>query len=478
MTETLNVDASHLSVVKNSQHASKDGRHFAFVLQKGDRQAPVVDGVVGMEYAGELIALNFSPNNQRVSYYLLTDNKRKWQAVVDGQAGPVYDDISDLSFSPDSKRVGFVGQRAGRLVPVIDGVEGKSYTLGTDEDGMPDIAFSWLEFSPDSKRVACQVEDGHQQVIWWTGSRWVATPTRAAPSFSPDSQHIIYPAKRNDKWVLVKDGVEGPEYDEIETISEHFSNDSQRVSYVGKRGDKWVGVVDGLATPEYDRFYRINFSPDSKRTCYAGHRGDKQFPVVDGVEGKEYDEIEHISFSPDSKRVEFPAKRNGKWVKVIDGVESAEYDSDGFGPTFSPNSKRVAYTGQRGEKQLAVVDGIEGLPYDNVQPLVFSPDSKHVAYWAKRGEQWILVIDGAEVKAWDGFVAQPIFDSGAALHTLVIADSSVLLATVQISKGGAMVQRTLPAAAPKPRRNRPAGPRSRRPCTSATTCITVNLCAR
>ena len=171
--------------------------------------------------------------------------------------------------------------------------------------------------------------------------------------------------------------------------------------------------------------------------------------MVDGVEGKEYDEIEHISFSPDSKRVEFLAKRNGKWLKVIDGVESPEYDSDGFGPTFSPNSKRVAYTGQRGEKPMAVVDGIEGLPYDNVQPLVFSPDSKHVAYWAKRGEQWILVIDGAEVKAWDGFVAQPIFDSGAALHTLVIADSSVLLATVQISKGGAMVQRTLPAAAPK-----------------------------
>ena len=64
MTETLNVDASDRGS-KELSHASKDGRHFVFVLQKGDRQAPVVDGVVGMEYAGELIALNFSPNNQQ-----------------------------------------------------------------------------------------------------------------------------------------------------------------------------------------------------------------------------------------------------------------------------------------------------------------------------------------------------------------------------------------------------------------------------
>ena len=82
---------------------------------------------------------------------------------------------------------------------------------------------------------------------------------------------------------VVRDGVEGPEFDDIEIISEHFSDDSQHVSYAGQRGEKYVGVVDGMATPEYDQMYRVNFSPDSKRTCYYARR-DKWIPVVDGVE--------------------------------------------------------------------------------------------------------------------------------------------------------------------------------------------------
>ena len=147
--ETLNVDASNLSVVKNSQHTTKDGRHFTFVVQKDGKQAAVVDGVAGAEYEGEVIAINLSPDDKRVSYYVLTDNKRKWQAVVDGQVSPVYDVMGELTFSPDSKRVGYIVQNQGRLWPVVDGVAGQEYALGKDEYGMPDCPSNWLVFSPD-----------------------------------------------------------------------------------------------------------------------------------------------------------------------------------------------------------------------------------------------------------------------------------------------------------------------------------------
>ena len=68
------------------------------------------------------------------------------------------------------------------------------------------------------------------------------------------------------------------------------------------------------------------------------------------------------------------------------------------------------------------------------------PDSKHVAYWAKQGEEWLLVIDGVEVKRWEGFGSQPVFGSGSSLHVMVLKDSSVYLAEVQISGNGAMVK--------------------------------------
>ena len=78
---------------------------------------------------------------------------------MDGEATPVYDRLHCLNFSPDGKRVGCVAERGGKLRAVVDGVEGKEYDLGLDENENPlDFSF-WLEFSPDSKRVAYTVAE-------------------------------------------------------------------------------------------------------------------------------------------------------------------------------------------------------------------------------------------------------------------------------------------------------------------------------
>jgi hypothetical protein len=264
----------------------------------------------------------------------------------------------------------------------------------------------------------------------------------------PDFAHAV---QRGKKWVVVINGVEGKEYDEIargplvlhsqrfgtsfvlpgESAESGlvFSPDGKRVAYAARNGTRWVVVVDGVEGKEMDAFSRYGsigkeeilpvFSPDSKRVAHVAKRAGKCVVVVDGEEGKEYEGARAPVFSPDSKRVAYWACLGGKlipkWVVVVDGVEGKEYGlvSDTTQmvtspPLFSPNSQCVAYHAQRGGKPLIVVDGVETKQYCGIvrDTLTFSPDSKHVAYGACLGGEWRrkwgVVVDGVEGKDYEG----------------------------------------------------------------------------
>ena len=65
---------------------------------------------------------------------------------------------------------------------------------------------------------------------------------------SADSNRVAYAARRGPKQLVVVDGVEGKEYDEIAKRTPVFSPDSRRVGYVARRGGwregKQVVVLD------------------------------------------------------------------------------------------------------------------------------------------------------------------------------------------------------------------------------------------
>jgi hypothetical protein len=90
------------------------------------------------------------------------------------------------------------------------------------------------------------------------------------------------------------------------------------VAYEAKRGKKWLVVVDGEESKEYDEIWRLRFSPDSKRVAYVAVRGGKMLVVVDREEGKECDR-----FWPGSEWVfdgptvlHFPARRGDDILRV------------------------------------------------------------------------------------------------------------------------------------------------------------------
>ncbi len=161
---------------------------------------------------------------------------------------------------------------------------------------------------------------------------------------SPDSKRVAYVAQRGVKLLVVVDGEEGKEYDDIGEDTLIFSPDSKRVAYRAQRGEKQLVVVDGVEGKEYDRVYTPIFSPDSKRVAYGAIRGEKQLVVVDGVEGKEYEGVDTPIFSPDSKRVAYGARQSKKWMVVVDGEEGKEYDGFLRGSKLVFDSPKLLHT--------------------------------------------------------------------------------------------------------------------------------------
>ena len=90
-------------------------------------------------------------------------------------------------------------------------------------------------------------------------------------AISKDGCHLAFVVGRDTKSLVVVDGQEEPEYDEVRKGSLLFSPDATRVAYVAKRNTKCFVVVDGKKGPEYDGIGigSVLFSPDGKRMAYG-----------------------------------------------------------------------------------------------------------------------------------------------------------------------------------------------------------------
>jgi len=387
---------------------SQDGQHYACVVGRRFNCRVVLDGQEGKSYQ-EVWSLAISPDGRHVAYSValsaggegLTEGQ---VVVVDGKEGPTYDLIQGTPvFSPDSRRVAYVGSKDGRLRVVLDGKEYKEYPLhGIDEKS--------LTFSPDSRRFAYIGVTGEKD-------RFVVIDRKEcekyrhveAPVFSADSKRLAYVAVHHSGGnSVVVNGEIGPKYDMILEMS--FSLDGKRLTYMAQREFGWSVVLDGRELGEGT--YPV-FSPDSKRFAYVVTHQKSAYPfkkavaVVDGTEHQEHDEIigDKVFFSPDSRRVAYVVKSRDSCFVVIDGQKQyplaspdGGYTSPVFRDTrlvfsFSPDSQHVAYVATQGNKQWVVVDGKPGKAYSQIEDgPYFSPDSRHVAYLDVEGEMRDLTV--------------------------------------------------------------------------------------
>jgi roadblock/LC7 domain-containing protein len=343
-----------------------------------------------IDYARSMDSLVASPDGKHVAQLLIKGDGYGCIAF-DGKEGKIYQGATrdGLSFSPDSSQLAYYAQQDGKWFVVVNGVEGKNrYKNGF---------FGKIIYSKNSQHMAC----------------FAITETQN---------------NEGQKTVAVIDGKEGKEYDLIWVEYFRFSNDGEHHAYPARRNNKWFVVIDGQEQPEYDSAGgSFSFSPDGHHYAYEVKINGKKAIVRDGIIGKQYDQIfKQNAYSPDGRHFSYYAQMGNKQLVVVDDMEQALFDGIlRTGPVFSPSGNHLAYGAIVGSKWLVVLDGQEGKRYDGITPPVFSPDGKILAYGAKEDNACCIVINGSEDKSRYDFIYDEITFSADSKRMAYPAKSGV-----------------------------------------------------
>jgi Tol biopolymer transport system component len=237
---------------------SPDGKRLAYHIttDKGKTRL-YVDGEVAVSYdMATLEHLTFSSDSRGVLYVLCGQGGRKC-AVIDGKEGPVFEQIKwnypgweqAFFFSPDPKRVAYVGQRKGQDILVVDQVPGEP--LGE--------AKIWnLKFSPDSKHLAAMAGRSYEdQFVIADGIR--STPRGRvifdSITFSPDGRYVAYMTSVEGGWTVVVNDTAGTVYEKLGIAErpplQFISADG--LQYVAAKGNERFVVEERLVPQETGR---------------------------------------------------------------------------------------------------------------------------------------------------------------------------------------------------------------------------------
>jgi len=389
-----------------------------------------------------LIDLGASPDLDRW-FCVTTSAEHGFRLVSDGKPGEWFEEIDPFKvvYSKDGAHLAYVGTRAGKQVMVRDGkVEIECDRIcGEYEQPL---------FSSDGKHLACTALIDGRYVVARDGKASQAFDGIRPPVFSADGNHLVFAGRKEERWSLVLDGQEKKKYDNVQALQ--FLPDNT-LMYIARENDQWFVVRGTKQGPPCDEILELQSSRDGLRYAYSARTGEKWRVVIDGKPAKEYDNITDLTFSPSGKRIAYAAG-SGNWVydgywdynrfdgsfgAVLDGRElhwgPDDYDVDymtfsadethlaysvgkigmsGYvvtdtsaGPSYrgilsvvyAPLGGRLAYSYyQPGDSHFVAVGDLRYGPYYDSQMPLFSRDAERVAYACRRGKDWRVAIDGVD----------------------------------------------------------------------------------
>lgn len=338
---------------------SPDSCHFAYAVEsqkqasakqwviQDETAEPAVDRLI--QFGDEGDALVFSPDGLHLAYAGVRDGSSRM--YVDTQPGPAFVVLGRPAFSPDSRRMAYMGGRSDQARSlVVDGVPGPEY----NEVGPP-------TFSPDSRRVAYFAAHIERKLLRTRrDSRLILdgleTPLRAENFgelwlFSPDSAHFVCWAYADKGWRLQVDGK--LEDDSFDGIGGLIYSTNGRLASAARHAHRWQVRVDATTDSEHDDVRMGGFSPDGSRFAYLARDDDSWRVVVDGSPGPGFaaiDERYAVTFSHDGAHFAYVAqKSSGQLVPVLD--HEAGPEGTGWAPALEP-AGRIWFLGATPESLL------------------------------------------------------------------------------------------------------------------------------
>ena len=345
-----------------------------------------------------------------------------WHLVVDGQIGPPFERILQITFSPDGSRLAYLGLRKDRVVAVVDGKE---------EPARDDV--EGLRFSADSKRVAYLAIETSKDV---TGTVVAdGTPSRShlalilnakddlrtnlglvdfglwpppvlkpymtgatAPQFRSDGKVVYAACTTNGQGGVWVEGADTPLFqvtDVASLVGPVLSEVGDHAGWVERdaKTDTWVGFVDGQprgAAPGVPKRANIaqhpTLSRDGSRLAFvhmAWGGGGGQLDVyalrrvvATGLVDKPYDalDLSNLRFSDDGRHLAYEVRsakgfavgplRSAGFV-VLDGVPGRPYS------WVMPGTMR--FVGPDTVRYVAVVQEAKKAPYRYIRVTQTAP---------------------------------------------------------------------------------------------------------
>jgi hypothetical protein len=385
-----------------SYKISSRGVHYAILTMKGSRSLVVVDGVAGPLFdelystTGErsLTAQNavaFSPNGEHYAYLARTGGE--YQMIYDGKE--IYRApysitalrYGELQFSPGGKHVYFIAAE-------LTDHSNATYRLVMDGKPGPRTGHQALApvFSPDDTRWAyvARKVDGRDADVFTVVDGKEAGNLGIRHVFTADNRLLSVTANTSaTRPALLIDGkpaLKGVNYPDKIWIAPTGSR--WAVAAQPKAGEPTLLFVDGKPLTGATDPRQVVFSSDGKRYLAECHTATSAFVVTDGKAGAEYLGVSRLLFSPDSSKAFYLAQNGSKSFLVVNGEESEgfEYLAGQTAPlAMSKTGGRYGYGTFDGMNRTfsAVVDGKSVLPPGRRvagDSFVFSADGKHYAF--------------------------------------------------------------------------------------------------
>lgn len=325
----LIIDGKDAGYFGTRLHYTADSKHLVCVNESPKGHTVLVDGKPFLA-ARSVIDVFVPPAGNRLIVAVVNMSRDGNSAqgsvlVVDGK--PVEATLSSelmikkVVFSPDGKRYAAICGKTGNEFVVVDGKKGREYSIIYNQ-AMGDLMTS-LTFSPDSKRVgytAGTPGSGEFVVIDEEESEAVSAPWFR---FSANGKRVAFGGRTNSgqKTLLVVDGKMVPLPAGWFIDSFTFSPDGSHYAFNGQKGGEKGVFLDGKNTGVAGDFA---FSPDGKHLAVAGVGGPeaKGGLFVDGqLVFETYDKpLRYRGFTPDGQHLFWEAREPAAGAKAAPGV--------------------------------------------------------------------------------------------------------------------------------------------------------------
>ena len=378
---------------------SSDGKHHGYLASTNRILVMIIDGEAQSSPAGWIpwkAPPVFSPDGSKVAWLEAEVERARWRTpgrgqmrmVVNGKREPAFESCGEQRvFSTARSRLAYPVFEKGKAFFVVDGKKHPEFNaVGID-----------FVFSPDGKHNAyfASTREGRVLVVDGAVKARIEGNLDHMLDFSPDSHRLLYGVMKADQsCYIVVDDQKGPVYESIgaggpppgvtaePTVCALFSPDSKRVAYLARKDERFLIVVDGVEGKVrfdsvigffgMDREGKIRgpsgpggpmqrgglmFSPDSRRVAFVADTGDhaKQFVIVDDQKQREYPGVSRPSFSPDGKHLAYTAfaKDRNSMTVIVDGIERERYDAVVVPPVYKDDGI-LEFIALKGEKLFKV----------------------------------------------------------------------------------------------------------------------------